>query len=143
MPGFRGRKIVEQHDLPFCGYYLPNGPVGKLLLPAPGFIQLGSKCDALNASFADDLKRQANRILGQFTRKDFDDYRYTRLDEFSKCCDALKTYKANRKGYVRDEVIQTDVNNYMFIRSQNERDRANDFFSTHSYLISADHVLGD
>ena len=94
-------------------------------------------------SFANDLKRQASRILGEFIQKDFDDYQWKRADEFGKYCESLKNYKAGRRGYARDEVVQTDVNNYMFIRHQNEMDGASDFFSTHNYLISADHVLGE
>ena len=95
------------------------------------------------SSFCNDLKRQARRILGEFSQKDFDDYRFKNNEDFSKNCESLKAYKETRKGYARDEVVQTDVNNYMHIRFMNEQDNAKDFFGTHSYLISADHVLGD
>lgn len=94
-------------------------------------------------SFANDLKRQASRILGEFVQKDFDDFQCNHPDVFGKYCESLKNYKAARRGYARDEIVQTDINNYMFIRHQNEIDEASDFFSTHNYLISADHVLGD
>ena len=49
-------------------------------------------------AFADDLKRQASRILGEFSQKDFEDYQFKTNDEFFKYCDTLKLYKASRKG---------------------------------------------
>ncbi len=95
------------------------------------------------ASFNEDLKRQANHILSEFRQKDFDDYQVILPKEFDKLSYALKTFKEERKKYTRDKVVQTDVNNYMFVRYQNENENARDFFGTHSYLISADHVLGE
>ena len=94
-------------------------------------------------SFCNDLKLQARRILREFLQKDFDDYRFKYSEDFTNNCDSLKAYKAARRGYARDEVVQTDVNNYMHIRFMNEQDKAKDFFGTHSYLISADHILGE
>jgi hypothetical protein len=94
-------------------------------------------------SFADDLKRQANTILRAFVCKVFDGYDTTKREDFQHYCEDLKAEKISRRGYAKDEVVQTDINNYMYIRSLNEQDNASDFSSTHNYLISADHVLGD
>ena len=66
-----------------------------------------------------------------------------RPNDFEEYCSSFKSYKESRRGYTRNEIVQTDVNNYMFIRQQNDSEKAMDFFSTHSYLISADHILCD
>ena len=94
-------------------------------------------------SFADDLKIQANNIMHQFVPKDFDSFENLKSKEFEEHYLSLKSFKEARRGYAKDEVIQTDVNNYMFVRQQNDKEKATDFFNTHNYLISADHVLGD
>lgn len=94
-------------------------------------------------SFSDDLKIQVNGILKEFSRIEFDDFQNRMKKEFDANCSSLKAYKSERRKYASDEIVKTDINNYMFIRQENEKDKASDFFGTHSYLISADHVLGD
>lgn len=90
-----------------------------------------------------DLKRQAYLILSEFKKRDFDDYKTRKPDEFQNYCVGLKAEKLKRRGYAKDAVVETDINNYMFVRDQNEAQESSNFSNTHYYLISADHILGD
>ena len=94
-------------------------------------------------SFATDLKWQARSIMREFVSNDFDGFDTTKPDEFTRYCEDLKAEKLSRRGYAKDEIVQTDINNFMYVRSLNEREKATDFSNTHHYLISTDHILGD
>ena len=92
-------------------------------------------------SFANDLKRKAAESLSQFRQVTFDDYSSRRTKEFGEQFDSLKRYKIDHKRNIYDSSIKADVNNYLYIQERNKEKKADDFFSTDHYLITADHAF--
>lgn len=93
------------------------------------------------SSFKRDLIKQANDILGQFRQKDFDNYAEIDSEKFDQYVKSLSAWKTNSRKSIYIPSICTDVNNFMFVSSQNNNDDGADFFNTHNYLISADHAF--
>lgn len=94
-------------------------------------------------NFEHHLKKQANEILYQFEQKDFESFAETDKQHFSTLVDSLSEYKKEHHRKAYDENIKTDVNNFLFVSSCNEKTKGSDFLSIHNYLISADHTFGD
>ena len=93
------------------------------------------------ASFREDLLNEADRICRQFT-----DWTYTTFDVISgelfvSYTNSLKGYKEHYKGHAREETVQTDVNNFMYVVDLNEKKGGNDFFGLNYFHISADHLF--
>lgn len=95
------------------------------------------------AGFERDLKRQANEILGDFRQKNFDSFSEIETEKFNTYVSSLSSWKHSKRKSVYPPSIKTDVNNFMYVSSLNSRVNGTDFFSTHNYLISADHAFCD
>lgn len=89
------------------------------------------------------LKKEADRILKQFKMDVYEDKSIKDTVSFRSYVEDLSSYKLSRKGYINDESIKVDVNNFLFMVELNNKDKGTDFSSTHNYIISADHIFGE
>lgn len=89
------------------------------------------------------LKKEADRILSKFRMEVFDDKSIKNSRDFQFYVKNLSSYKISKKGTINDESIKVDINNFLFMVELNNRDKGSDFFSTHNYIISADHIFGE
>ena len=94
-------------------------------------------------SFENDLKKQAYDIIEGFTQENFDDYEQTSATQFDTYVQSLSKAKSDKRKTVYLPSIKTDVNNFMYISSLNEKGDGSDFFHINNYLISADHAFCD
>ena len=92
-------------------------------------------------AFCSFLKRKARKIIMQFEREDF--AAYDGGESFVELFDSLSQYKADHHRNTNRASISADVNNYLHVLRKNKERNASDFFNTHFYFISTDHVFGD
>ncbi len=92
-------------------------------------------------AFRDDLLGEADRICRQFTNKTYTTFDVISSETFASYANNLKAFKEQYKGYAREETVQTDVNNFMYVVGLNERKGRNDFFGLNYFHISADHLF--
>lgn len=89
--------------------------------------------------FRDDLLKIADRVCVQFKNVTFTSYETTNKDVFDTYTQSLRDYKIAHRGHAREETVQTDVNNFMYVVGMNSRSGASDFFALSYFHISADH----
>lgn len=93
------------------------------------------------AGFRDELLKTADRVCQQFQNITFSSFDTISKDKFTAYTKDLLAYKSNYKSFVREETVQTDVNNFMYVVGMNDKSHALDFFALSYFHISADHIF--
>lgn len=94
-------------------------------------------------SFEKDLIKKVDSCLKDFQFVSFEPYNKKRkyIEYFEEYCKDYKSYKQAQSKTAYDDSIETDINNYLFIKELNSNKQANSFLEIHNYFISADHSL--
>ena len=87
--------------------------------------------------FEKDLMRTIEAVLRDFKREDFANFSTLNSEEFIGYYDSLFKYKSNRRISVTKKSVETDVNNFMYIRKRRSM-KETSFADTQEYFISAD-----
>ncbi|MDD6716406.1 MAG: hypothetical protein PUF49_08535 [Firmicutes bacterium] len=95
------------------------------------------------ASFGRELKQEAHRTLSRYGIQYANCDSFKDNDVFRDDLESLIKFKQRSNRNASIHAAEVDVSNYLFVRKMNSVNNANDFFSTHHYLISADHAFGD
>ena len=93
------------------------------------------------AAFREDLLKEADRICRQFTNKTYTTFDVISGEKFAAYTRSLKGYKERFNRHPREETVETDVNNFMYVVGLNERKGTDDFFGLSYFHISADHLF--
>ena len=94
-------------------------------------------------AFMRELKRKALSTMRQYGISYVDYESFKARPDYSDTVDSLISYKQSANRNYNKYAAEVDVNNYLFVKKQNSDRPSSDFFSTHHYLISADHAFGD
>ena len=90
--------------------------------------------------FRKDLLKIADKVCMKFKNETYSTFRILNKSTFDSYTSDLQKYKNVRRGYViREETVQTDVDNFMYVVDQNQNMGDQDFFALNYFLISADH----
>ena len=94
-------------------------------------------------AFARELKQEAHRTMSRYGIKYADSDSFKENNGFGEAVNSLIYFKQRLNRNANVNAAEVDVSNYLFVRRQNANNKSTDFFSTHHYLISADHAFGD
>lgn len=89
--------------------------------------------------FREDLLKLADKVCTRFKDVTFTSYATVSKERFEAYTQSLREFKIAQRGYAREETVQTDVNNFMYVVGMNEKHGASDFFALSYFHISADH----
>lgn len=89
--------------------------------------------------FREDLLKTADRVCIRFKDVVFTTFATVSKEKFEAYTQSLRDFKIAQRGYAREESVQTDVNNFMYVVGMNEKKGASDFFALSYFHISADH----
>lgn len=94
----------------------------------------GNRCGDFLA-FNNYVQRQVDDVLGRLKQVTIPNYLLRDAQEFNNSCNVLATYK--KRHYTRQS-LETDINNLMYLVDQRKGEKAENIFSTSTFMISAD-----